>query len=261
MVQEYGEKMRKIDIREKLKEINCPVDTLKLGDFDAIGEFTAKKTRDRNSDLYNSVGCFFRPNYERGILISSIIKEFKLTSYLEIGFGRGYSAFCAAMTFSELGIDGKVVTVDPRFDQNHINGLRSVFPGSWFSMIEFKSGFSKDVIPEIEGNFDMIYIDGDHTYQAVKTDWDLCKDRYNAFLLFDDYHFPTKDSGPGIQCAKLIDEIEDDTKELIIMDRRIFLDDRGYSDDEIDYGQVLLSKDFTPPLAKNEEHIDEWLNS
>ena len=26
------------------------------------------------------------------------------------------------------------------------------------------------------------------------------------------------------------------------MDRRIFLDDRGYKDSEIDYGQVILTK-------------------
>ena len=106
----------------------------------------------------------------------------------------------------------------------------------------------------------MIYIDGDHTYEGVKTDWELCKDKFNAFLLFDDYHLPSKDSGPGIQCAKLIDEIEDETKELIIMDRRIFVDDRGYSDEEIDYGQVLLTREYVSDGIKDEIHIEDWLN-
>ena len=46
-----------------------------------------------------------------------------------------------------------------------------------------------------------------------------------------------------IDCSNLIDQIEDESKELIIMDRRIFLDDRGYTDEKIDYGQVLLTKD------------------
>ena len=45
-----------------------------------------------------------------------------------------------------------------------------------------------------------------------------------------------------IKITKVIDEINDDSKELIIGDRRIFIDDRGYTDDQIDYGQVLLTK-------------------
>ena len=38
----------------------------------------------------------------------------------------------------------------------------------------------------------------------------------------------------------LIDEINDDTKELIIMDRRIFFDDRRIKDEDIDYRIVNL---------------------
>jgi hypothetical protein len=45
-----------------------------------------------------------------------------------------------------------------------------------------------------------------------------------------------------IECAKAIDEIDDFEKELIIMDRRIFFDDRRIPDEEIDYGQVLIEK-------------------
>ena len=51
---------------------------------------------------------------------------------------------------------------------------------------------------------------------------------------------PSK-SQPEIDCARLIDTIDDESKELIIMDRRIFFDDRRIPDEEIDYGQVLLT--------------------
>ncbi len=256
--------MRKVYIKDKLEEIGMPVESLSLGDFDNIGEYTAKKKRDPGSDLYNTVGCFFRPTYERGLLIYSLITKYKLTSFLEIGFGRGYSTFCAAKAFSDSGIKGKIVTVDPNFDKRLLGGLTNVFPKSWFDMIEFKEGTSLSVLSEMDDKFDFIYIDGDHTYDAVKSDWELCRDRYNNFLLFDDYHLPTKDGGPGIDCARLIDQIDDDSKELIIMDRRIFFDDRRIPDSEIDYGQVLLSKEFSEEsemIISESDHIDEWLNS
>ena len=108
-------------------------------------------------------------------------------------------------------------------------------------MIEFVNKKSCDVWGEIDNKYDFIYIDGDYTYEGVKNDWDNCKDRFNNFLLFDDYHLPSKKQ-EEIAVARLVDDIDDESKELIIMDRRIFYDDRGYTDDEIDYGQVLLSR-------------------
>jgi SAM-dependent methyltransferase len=227
-------------IKDKLNELGFPIESLSLGDFDAIGEFTAKKTRSPDSDLYRKVGCFYRPNYERGLLIYSLIRKYKVSSYLEVGFGRGYSAFCAAKAFEDEGLDGRVTSIDPNFDMNHLQNLSKVFPDVWTKRISFIQDKSENALLSLQ-NFDMIYIDGDHTYEGVKKDWELCKDKWNKVVLFDDYHMPTK-SQKDIECAKLIDEIEDSTKELVIMDRRIFLDDRGLTDEEIDYGQVVMTK-------------------
>lgn len=232
--------MKITHIKEKLEGLNCPIESLSLGDFDAIGELTAKKSRSRDSELYRKVGCFYRPNYERGMLIHALIKKYNVQSYLEIGFGRGYSSLCAIKAMNEAGIDGKVTTIDPNFDQIHLQNLTKFFPHQWFQKMEFINSKSENALPNL-GQFDMIYIDGDHTYEGVKKDWDLCKDRWNKILLFDDYHMPTKIQ-KDIECSKLIDQIEDESKELIIMDRRIFFDDRRMSDEEIDYGQVLLTK-------------------
>jgi len=232
--------MKIIHIKDKLSQLDFPVENLSLGDFDAIGEFTAKKTRSQDSELYRKVGCFYRPNYERGLLIYSLIRKYKIKSYLEIGFGRGYSAFCAAMAMDQAGIDGSITSIDPNFDKNHLENLSKIFPKVWFDKMKFVQARSEEALQSL-GNFDMIYIDGDHTYEAVKKDWSLCQNKWNKVVLFDDYHMPTKNQ-KDIECAKVIDEIQDDSKELIIMDRRIFFDDRRLSDEEIDYGQVLFTK-------------------
>lgn len=234
--------MKHTHIVEKLSELNFDLEDFTLGDFDLIGEWCAKKQRGRDSELYKTVGAFFRPNYERGILIYSLILEHDIKSFLEIGFGRGYGTLCAAMAMHENG-GGNITTIDPNFDQNHIERLKQAFPKEWFDMITFASGYSQEYLSGNEQKYDFIYIDGDHRYEAVKRDWELCENRYNKFLLFDDYDINVDKSPADIECARVIDKIEDDSKELIIGDRRIFVDDRGYSDDEIDYGQVLLVKE------------------
>lgn len=233
--------MKIIDIRKKLTELGTSVENVSLGDFDIIGRFTAERSRGQESELYRKVGAFYRSNYERGILISELIKKYKIESMLEIGFGRGYSTFCAAKAFSDMGIKGRIVTVDPNFDETHIKNLQSVFPSNWFESITFMKGTSIQALPQVNEKFDLVYIDGDHSYEGTKFDWEMTKDKWNKCILFDDYHMPTKND-PGIQCRDLIDSIEDATKELIIMDRRIFFDDRRIPDDQVDYGQVLMTK-------------------
>lgn len=233
--------MNKIHIIDKLKSLGVNVEDITLGDFDYIGEITAKKVRDRNHPLWKTSGAFFRPNYERGILIHYLIKHFNVTSYLEIGFGRGYSSICAARALYEQGVrvKGAVTTIDPNFDKEHIEMLSSFFPQEWLSLIQFIQGYSQSVLSENKQNYDFIYIDGDHRLEAVEADWNLTKDKWNKILLFDDYNLEVN---KDIQCSFVIDKIDDPSKELIIMDRRIFVDDRKLPDDQIHYGQVLLSK-------------------
>jgi len=235
--------INKIHIKSKLKQLGVNIEDLKLGDFDQIGEITARKRREPGSELYRNVGAYFRPNYERGILIYTLIRKYNLKSYLEIGFGRGYSCMCAALALSENG-GGNITTIDPNLNEEFLNSLSKVFPKDWLDQIQFIKGKSQEYLADASqqnDKYDLVYIDGDHTYAATKRDWELCQNRYNNFLVFDDYHLPGKVQ-KDIECSNVIDQIEDDSKELIIMDRRIFLDDRGYSDEEIDYGQVLLTR-------------------
>lgn len=238
--------MKIVHIKNKLEEIGVPLSTVVMGDFDYIGEFTAKRNRNPDDENYKKYGAFFRANYERGILIYNLIRQYNLTSMLEIGFGRGYSTFCAAKAFSDAGIQGKIVTIDPALDKQYLDALQKVFPPELFAHISFIKGNSQDALKEVNENFDLVYIDGDHSYEATKSDWSMTKDKCNKFMLMDDYHLPSKDD-PGIQCAAAIDEIDWQAEnffepELIRMDRRIFFDDRQFGDEKIDYGQVLFTK-------------------
>ncbi len=143
--------MRQVNINDKLSEIGFDLSEVSLGDFDYIGEFTAKKNRDQNHQYYKTHGCFFRPNYERGILIYSLITKYKLKSMLEIGFGRGYGTFCAAKAFHDMGIQGRIVTIDPSLNEEFIRNLTNVFPQQWFEMIEFGAGTSQEAVPQLDG--------------------------------------------------------------------------------------------------------------
>jgi caffeoyl-CoA O-methyltransferase len=241
--------VKKLHIKEKLENIGVAVDGIIMGDFDFIGEFTAKRQRSPDDPNYKKYGAFYRSNYERGILIYHLIRQFELTSMLEIGFGRGYATFCAAKAFYDSGKQGKIFTIDPALEERHLRALSQVIPEQLFEYVNFLKGTSTDVIPTIEERFDLVYVDGDHSYRATKNDWNLVREKFDKFVLFDDYLLPTKDD-PGIKCNAAIDEINEeaegcDEKELIIMDRRMFFDDRRFADDQIDYGQVLLTKKGT----------------
>lgn len=236
---------RIVNIREKLTELGIAPDEISLGDFDYIAELTAKRMREPQSELWKKAGAFFKPNLERGVLIYSLIKKFQLDSYLEIGFGRGYSALCAAKAFAELGNDGHVFVIEPQVDDNHMQVLGNVFPSEWTSRIQIARAKSEDALPKMQDRYDLVYIDGDHTKQAVRGDYEGIKDLWTCFLLMDDYHLePGTDA--NIQVNEALEDVElpEGVKsDLLIMDRRIFLDDRQWTDEQVKYGQLLLTRD------------------
>ena len=75
--------MKKIYITDKLKNLGFSLEDFCMGNFDIIGEACAKKQRNPNSEKYKKFGAFFRPNYERGLLIYALILEYDIKSFFD----------------------------------------------------------------------------------------------------------------------------------------------------------------------------------
>ena len=153
-------------------------------------------------------------NYERGILLYSLIAKYKPKNVLEIGTAEGYSALCMAWAMTDYDINGRIFTIDPKpfdvpikreitWEENpkhesimlSTKELWNKFANKeWIKKIEVLTGFSGEILQKKTKEFpkmDMGFIDGHHTYEAVIHDFYafLQTASENFSLLFDDYSY------------------------------------------------------------------------
>ena len=79
-------------------------------------------------------------------------------------------------------------------------------------------GFSIDILPQINDLYDFIYVDGDHSKEAVYKDAILSfeKLKINGILIFDDYLWENNGQSPKIAIDKFLDEYNDKINVLMI---------------------------------------------
>lgn len=93
----------------------------------------------------------------QGRFLSFISKLVQPKLILEIGTYTGYSALCLAEGLLK---EGKLITIDPNEETNHF--ARQYFNQSNCSkQIEIIEGQALDIIPTLENNIDLVFIDAD----------------------------------------------------------------------------------------------------
>lgn len=115
---------------------------------------------------------------------------------LEIGSAYGYSTVVLALAAR------RVVAVDPHTAHGSLSVLRANLDEYRASdRVEIRAGRSQDVLPDLlPGQFDLVWIDGDHTAETVRHDveWARVLLREGGTLACHDYD---EDTCPGVRQA------------------------------------------------------------
>ena len=132
------------------------------------------------------------------VALRKIVLNENIASYMEIGVRRGYSmAMVAANSQCDItGIDlwisnyAGVPTLGPDFIRSQMQKVNHS------GMLDLYNGDSKTIVPTLEGNYDLITVDGDHSTEGALADLRNCIERFNYALVFDDI-----DISPEVQDA------------------------------------------------------------
>jgi predicted O-methyltransferase YrrM len=115
---------------------------------------------------------------------------------LEIGSYIGASACCFGAALKEAG-SGKVICIDTWNNDAMTEGNRDTWQAFQNNTASYKEhivpvrGFSTDVVDKAAAcvkSLDLLFIDGDHSYEGVKADWEAYKHllRPGSIVVFHD---------------------------------------------------------------------------
>lgn len=131
---------------------------------------------------------------ERVQLYKLAIKQEKVA---EIGSFIGASASCFGQALSSAGT-GKIICIDTWNNDAMSEGNRDTWEEFQENTQMYKRhiapirGFSTDVVESVRAitdNLDLLFIDGDHSYDGVKADWEAYKSflKPGSTVIFHDY--------------------------------------------------------------------------
>lgn len=143
------------------------------------------------------------------LLLFTLTFTLRPRRYLEIGTFKGGSALLVNAALNAVGSDAKMVCVDPE---------PKITPEHWELLAlrtTLLTGFSPQILPEAEtaagGPFDLVLIDGDHSYDGLMRDATgvLPHVADGAYLLFHDSLFVEVARGLRDLAARHADQLVD----------------------------------------------------
>lgn len=152
--------------------------------------------------------------FYQGRLLSMLSHMVRPQVVLEIGTYLGYSALCMAEGLAE---DGRVITLDIQEDTNKV--ARSfVERTEYVDRIEFLLGQATQLIPNLQGPFDLVFIDADKTNYSNYYNLVFDKVRPNGFIIADNVLW----SGRVLDANKDEDtQALHDFNEMVLADERV----------------------------------------
>ena len=123
-------------------------------------------------------------------VFKDILKRTKAKSVFEIGFNYGHSA----LTWLSLNKDLKLFSVDiGKYNHTLVNldKLKTMF-GERFDFSVTNSSYLK---PSDISDYDLFWIDGDHSDVMLSSDLNLGKDAKSKWILIDDYCYGIRSPG------------------------------------------------------------------
>ncbi len=151
----------------------------------------------------------------QGRVLSMLMKMIKPTRILEIGTYTGYSALCMAEGLAE---GGELITIDINAELEEM--VRKHFDASEYANnIKYMLGDAKDIIPTLDGNFDVVFIDADKENYGLYYDMIFDKLSIGGYMIADNVLWSGKVVAEGIK-------IDKDTKALLDFNDKVQADSR-----------------------------------
>lgn len=189
-----------------------------------------RRIKPLHEDPIKSIGSGLRYG---GYLLYGIARAMRPQTCVEIGSARGLSACLIGKALKENGF-GKLYAIDPHVQTNW-NDTNSIDTFGVMqanlarfgvqNYVEIIREFSTKVAPDWDKPIDLLFIDGDHSYEGVKSDWEGFSRHIKPFglVIFHDttwdYHSDHPSFRPDLGVHKFLDELRRQGYPIVTIDQ------------------------------------------